>query len=102
MTKEVLFGNDSRSKILLGVQKISNAVRITMGASGKCCLIGEAVYGSEGLVHLPTIVSKDGYQVTKYFSLPDPIEHRGAMMIKEAAAGTVSEAGDATTCTCVI
>lgn len=102
MTKEVLYAKESRDKILAGVQKITNAVRVTMGASGKCVLIGEAIYGNDGLIHLPTIVSKDGYQVTKYFVLPDAVEHRGAMMIKEAAFRTVEEAGDATTCTCVL
>lgn len=102
MQKEVLFGKESRAKILAGVQKITNAVRVTMGANGKCVLIGDAVYGNDGMVHLPTIVSKDGWTVTKYFALPDPFEHRGAMLIKEAATKTVEMVGDATTCTCVL
>lgn len=102
MTKDVLFGDESRKKILIGVQKITDAVRITMGSNGKCCLIGNAIYGNDGLVHLPTIVTKDGYTVTKHFELPDAIENRGAMMIKEAAMKTVEMAGDATTCTCVL
>lgn len=102
MIKQVLFGKESRSKILTGVQQITKAVRVTMGSSGKCVLIGNAVYGNDGLVNLPTLVSKDGYQVTKYFELPDAVENRGCMMIKEAAAKTVEQAGDATTCTCVL
>lgn len=102
MTKTVLFGKESRDKILAGVQKITKAVRVTMGAAGKCVLIGEAVYGQDGLVHLPTKVSKDGYTVTKYFELSDTDENRGAMIIKEAAMKTVEMAGDSTTCTCVL
>lgn len=102
MQKKVLFGKESRDKMLLGVQGITNAVRVTMGAAGKCVLIGEAVYGNDGLVHLPSKVSKDGYTVSKYFELSDAVEHRGAMIIKEAAMKTVEEAGDATTCTCVL
>lgn len=102
MTKQVLFGKESRAKTLAGVQAITNAVKVTMGAAGKCVLIGEAVYGNDGLVNLPTKVSKDGYTVTKYFELPDQAENRGAMMIKEAATKTVEEVGDATTCTCVL
>lgn len=102
MIKKVLFGKESRDKLLLGVQSITDAVRVTMGAAGKCVLIGEAVYGSDGLIHLPSKVSKDGYTVTKYFELPDAIEQRGAMVIKEAAMKTVEEAGDSTTATCVL
>ncbi|MGL4501104.1 MAG: chaperonin GroEL, partial [Planktothrix sp.] len=62
----------------------------------------DAVYGNDGLIHLPTIVSKDGWTVTKYFFLSDAAEHRGAMLIREAATQTVIEAGDATTLTCVL
>lgn len=103
MTKTVLFGKEARDKILLGVKKITDAVRVTMGASGKCVLIGESYYGQDGmLAQFPTIVTKDGFTVTKHFSLPDLIENRGAIMIKEAAMKTVMMAGDATTCTCVL
>ncbi len=102
MNKEVLFGKESRAKTLAGVKKITNAVKCTMGGAGKTVLIGDAIYGQDGLVHLPTIVSKDGYQVTKHFFLSDASEHRGAMLIREAATQTVIEAGDATTLTCVL
>ncbi len=102
MGKEILFGKTSRDRLLSGVKKITDAVRVTMGASGKCVLIGEMVY-HEGWQHqLPTKVTKDGWTVTRYFELQDPIENRGAMMIKEAATKTVEEVGDATTCTCVL
>lgn len=102
MTKEVLFGKESREKTLEGVKKITEAVRVTMGSSGKCVLVGNAVYGNDGIVHLPTVVTKDGFTVTKHFELKDAIENRGAMMIKEAALKTVEQVGDATTCTCVL
>jgi len=102
MDKKVLFGKDARSAILEGVKKITDAVRVTMGASGKCVLIGEAVYQDGFLRQLPTIISKDGFTVTKYFSLSDPIENRGALLIKEAAFRTVESAGDATTLTCIL
>lgn len=102
MTKTVLFAKEARDKLLAGVKKITNAVRVTMGSSGKCVLIGNATYYDGFLVQLPTMVTKDGYNVTRHFSLPDLIENRGAMMIKEAAQQTVNEAGDATTCTCIL
>jgi chaperonin GroEL len=102
MMKSVLFGEESRKPLLAGIQKITNAVRVTMGAAGRCVMIGNAVYGNDGLVALPTIVSKDGWQVTKHFLLHDAVENRGAMLIKEAATKTVEMAGDATTATCVL
>lgn len=102
MVKSVLFGKESRDKLLAGVKKITNAVKVTMGGNGKCVLIGEAEYGADGLRHFPNIVSKDGYTVTRFFQLEDPIENRGALMIKEAALKTVELAGDSTTATCVL
>ncbi len=102
MNKEVLFGKDNREKLLKGVKKITDAVRVTMGAAGKCVLIGEAVYHEGFMVNLPNKITKDGYTVTKHFELVDPVENRGAMIIKEAAIKTVTEAGDSTTCTCVL
>lgn len=102
MNKIVLYGEESRSKLLAGVDKIVRAVACTMGAAGKNVLIGDAIYHDGWLIPTPIRVSKDGYTVAKYFDLVDPIEQRGAMMIKEAATKTVEEAGDATTCTCVL
>jgi len=103
MNKQVLFSNESRQKLLSGIKKISDAVRVTMGANGKCVLIADALYNKDGfVVKLPVKVSKDGFTVTKYFSLNDHAENAGAMMIKEAAFKTVEQAGDATTCTCVL
>ena len=102
MNKTILFGKESRDKLLLGVKKIADATRCTMGAAGKNVLIGEAVYHEGWLVNLPNRVTKDGWTVAKAFELSDPVENRGAMMIKEAATKTVEQAGDATTCTCVL
>lgn len=102
MNKEVLYGKESRAKMLKGIQAITNAVKVTMGAMGKCVLIGEIAYHEGWQVPLPTKVSKDGYTVAKHFELQDSVENRGAMMIKEAATKTVEQAGDATTATCVL
>lgn len=102
MLKKVLFGKDARHAKLLGVQKINNAVKVTMGGAGKCVLVGNAVYGNDGLVHLPTEITKDGWRVTQNFLLDDAVEHRGAMLIKEAATKTMELAGDNTTLTSVL
>lgn len=102
MIKEVLYGKESRDKLLAGVQKITKAVSCTMGPSGKCVLIGNAIYGNDGLVQLPSIVTKDGVTVANNFDLADPVENRGALAVKEAARETVKQAGDATTLTSVL
>lgn len=102
MTKKVLFGDESRKELLSGVEKIASATKVTMGAAGRCVMIGNAVYGNDGMVPLPTIVTKDGVTVCRHFQLENPVEHRGAMLIREAAEKTVYEAGDATTATVVL
>lgn len=102
MLKEILFSSDSRKRLLDGVVKISNAVKVTIGAAGKCVLIGNADYGTNGMVHLPTIVTKDGWTVCKHFELQDAVQNRGAMLIKEAATKTMQEAGDSTSGTVIL
>ncbi len=102
MIKQVNFGKESRDKLVSGVKKITAAIKCTMGGAGKNVLIGKAVYGQDGLVHLASVVTKDGWTVSKHFELPDAVEHRGAMLIQEAATKTVEQAGDATTCTSVL
>lgn len=102
MTKEIFFEKEARDKLLSGVNKIVKAVSVTMGAAGRCVLVGNATYGNDGLFHYPNIITKDGFSVTKHFELSDPVENRGAMLIKEAALKTVEQAGDSTTATCVL
>jgi chaperonin GroEL len=102
MIKKVLFGAEARKEILEGVRQVVKAVSVTMGAAGKTVLVGNAYYGNDGLVALPTIITKDGYSVSKHFELSDDVQNRGALLVKEAAAKTVDEAGDATTATCVL
>lgn len=102
MTKKVLFGDESRAALLEGVKQISNATRVTMGASGRCVLVGGGVWGNDGMIPLPTRVTKDGVSVCREFKLEDAIQHRGAMLLIEAAEKTVYQAGDGTTCTVVL
>lgn len=102
MTKEVYYGKEARDKFLIGVQGIANAVRVTMGGAGKCVLIGNAMYGQDGLFHFQNEVTKDGWKVMKNFESKDAVENRGAMAVREAAENTVKQAGDATTLTGVL
>ena len=92
--KQLLFSNDARKKILAGVEKLYDAVRVTMGPSGRNVLI-EKSYGA------PT-VTKDGVSVAKEIELEDKFENMGAQLVKEAATKTNDAAGDGTTTATVL
>ncbi|GAB4384772.1 MAG: chaperonin GroEL [Phycisphaerales bacterium] len=87
--KQIAFSNDAREKILRGVQKLANAVKVTLGPSGRVVVL-EKSFGS------PT-VTKDGVTVAKEITLEDPYENMGAQMVKEVASKSSKEAGDGTT-----
>lgn len=102
MNKNVLFGKEARDKVLSGVNKISAAIKVTLGPMGKCVLISRAEMIDYGVYNLPIHVSKDGYTVSRSFKLTDPMENVGVMLIQEAAKKTVDMAGDGTTCTSIL
>jgi len=92
--KNVQFGDDSRSKLVNGVNTLANAVRTTLGPKGRNVVIQKAFGG-------PT-VTKDGVSVAKEIELADPIENMGAQMIKQVASRTADNAGDGTTTATVL
>ncbi len=92
--KHLSFGDDARHKIVLGIKKLADAVRVTMGPNGRNALISKS-YGS------PTI-TKDGVTVAKEIELEDPWENMGAQLVKEAATKTNDAAGDGTTTATVL
>ena len=94
IVKDLSFGSDATNKIMNGVDKLSKAVKSTLGASGKC-VIYEDTYGRP-------LVTKDGVTVADSVVLIDPVENIGATLIKEAARNTVREAGDGTTTAIVL
>jgi len=94
LIKDLSFGEDAKSKISAGVEKLAKAVKSTLGASGKC-VIYEDARGNP-------VITKDGVTVAESVVLFDPIENIGATMIKEAAKNTVKEAGDGTTTATVL
>jgi chaperonin GroEL len=94
IVKELNFGDDAKSKIKAGVDKLAAAVKSTLGASGKC-VIYEDARGNP-------VITKDGVTVANSVVLHDPVENLGATLIKEAAKNTVSEAGDGTTTATVL
>ena len=94
LIKELNFGDDAKRKIKAGVDKLAEAVKSTLGASGKC-VIYEDARGNP-------VITKDGVTVANSVVLHDPVENLGATLIKEAASKTVSEAGDGTTTATVL
>ena len=92
--KIINFGEDSRRKILKGVNTLADAVKVTLGPKGRNVII-EKSYGS------PTI-TKDGVSVAKEIELEDRFENMGAQMVKEVASKTSDVAGDGTTTATVL
>lgn len=89
MSKEIYYDVDARKKLKSGVNKLANAVKVTIGAKGRNVII----QGQYAAPH----VTKDGVTVARSISLPDAIENMGAEMVKEVAAKVVDIAGDGTT-----
>ena len=94
IVKDVNFGDNAKSKVIAGVEKLAKAVKSTLGASGKCVIYEDA----RGL----PVITKDGVTVAESVVLFDPVENMGATLIKEAARNTVREAGDGTTTATVL
>jgi len=94
IVKDLSFGIDAREKIMHGVDKLADAVKSTLGASGKCVIYEDALG--------KPVITKDGVTVAESVVLYDPVENIGATLIKEAARNTVKEAGDGTTTATVI
>ena len=89
MAKEIKFEADARSALAAGVNKLSNAVKVTLGPKGRYVAL-EKSYGA------PTITN-DGVTVAKEVELEDPIENMGAQLVREVAVKTNDVAGDGTT-----
>jgi len=94
MAKNITFDTDARTKIKAGVDKLANAVKVTLGPKGRNVIIDKK-FGA------PTI-TKDGVSVAKEIDLNDPIENMGAQLVKEVASKTADQAGDGTTTATVL
>ena len=93
-TKVITHGAEAREKILVGVNTLANAVKVTLGPKGRNVVIQKS-YGAPK-------ITKDGVTVAKEIELSDPIENMGAQMIKEVASKTNDIAGDGTTTSTVL
>ncbi|NPB08711.1 MAG: chaperonin GroEL [Thermodesulfobacteria bacterium] len=87
--KEILYAEKAREALLSGVNKLADAVKVTLGPKGRNVVI-EKAFGS------PTI-TKDGVTVAKEIEIEDKFENMGAQMVKEVASKTSDVAGDGTT-----
>jgi len=94
MAKEITFDTSARDRIKKGVDKLADAVKVTLGPKGRNVILDKK-FGA------PT-VTKDGVSVAKEIELKDPIENMGAQLVKEVASKTADAAGDGTTTATVL
>ncbi len=93
-SKIILFDFDAREKLKAGVDKLANAVKVTLGPRGRNVILDKK-FGAPS-------VTKDGVSVAKEIELKDPIEDLGARMVREVASKTADVAGDGTTTSVVL
>ncbi len=94
MAKDIKFSDEARQRLFSGVQKLADAVRITMGPKGRNVILDKS-FGS------PTITN-DGVTIAKEVELEDKFENMGAQLVKEVATRTNDVAGDGTTTATVL
>ncbi len=94
MAKQILYGSDARSKLLEGINKLTDAVATTLGPKGRNVALDKK-WGSPNVIH-------DGVTVAKEIELKDAFENMGAQLVKEAASKTADVAGDGTTTATVL
>lgn len=95
MDKNILIKNEAKQKLIVGVNKLADAVKVTMGPQGKLVVI-------EDINNIAPKVTKDGVTVASYVDLEDSFENQGAMILKQASKVTVDEVNDSTTTSTVL
>ncbi len=94
MSKDIRFSEEARGLILKGVNKLANAVKVTLGPKGRNVVIDKS-FGAP-------LITKDGVTVAKEVELENKFENMGAQMVKEVASKTNDDAGDGTTTATVL
>jgi chaperonin GroEL len=94
MAKQITYGDESRQAILRGVNRLTDAVKVTLGPRGRNVVLGKK-FGAP-------LITKDGVTVAKEIDLKEPLENMGAQMVKEVASKTSDVAGDGTTTATVL
>ena len=94
MAKQIVYGDEARAKMKSGIEKVANAVKVTLGPKGRSVVL-EKKFGS------PLIID-DGVTIAKDIELEDKFENMGAQLIREVASKTNDVAGDGTTSATVL
>src|SRR5512132_771483 len=94
MAKQITYGNESRQAILRGVNRLADAVKVTLGPRGRNVVLDKK-FGSP-------VITKDGVTAAKEIELKEPLENMGAQRVKEVASKTSDVAGDGTTTATVL
>ncbi len=94
MAKMIIYSEDARKKVLAGVDKLANAVKVTLGPRGRNVILDKK-FGAPN-------ITNDGVTIAKEIDLEDPFENMGAQMVKEVASKTNDVAGDGTTTATVL
>ena len=94
MSKNIIFDSDARTQLRKGVDKLAEAVKVTLGPKGRNVILDKK-FGAPSF-------TKDGVTVAKEIELKDPIENMGAQLVKEVASKTADDAGDGTTTATVL
>src|SRR6476619_1458916 len=94
MAKQITYGDESRQSILRGVNRLADAVKVTLGPKGRNVVLDKK-FGSP-------IITKDGVTVAKEIDLKGPLENMGAQMVREVASKTSDVTGDGTTTATVL
>jgi chaperonin GroEL len=89
MAKQITYGDESRQSVLRGVNRLADAVKVTLGPRGRNVVLDKK-FGAP-------LITKDGVTVAKEIDLKEPLENMGAQMVKEVASKTSDVAGDGTT-----
>jgi len=93
-SKQIVFHEEARQRLIAGLNVLSNAVKVTLGPKGRTVVLGRP-YGG-------TIIINSGVAVAREIELADPVENLGAQMVREVAAKTSEKAGDGTTTATVL
>src|SRR5512136_1831809 len=94
MAKQIVYTDDARKSIKLGVDKLANAVKVTLGPKGRYVVLDKK-FGSPN-------VTNDGVTIAKEIELEDPFENMGAQLVREVSSKTNDVAGDGTTTAVVL
>jgi chaperonin GroEL len=94
MATQITYGHDSRQAVLRGVNRLADAVKVTLGPKGRNVVLDKK-FGSP-------VITKDGVTVAKEIELKEPLENMGAQMVREVASKTSDVAGDGTTTATVL